>query len=335
MNPFKKNGELLPVASINSVYVDDVTAYELFRPTLIMEEIMSKKDKLGLVDVPTNESLLDTFNSLMQHELDTIKKEAREIAETYGYRLSKVLSTLFSPSLQSVANRSNWTQEHWAYWKTIDHLYLVGGLTSPILTSVFYNCINQEFRSKDINHVQVTFIEGSQNLGTQGLSTLIEDGDYLLFDFGQTSIKRRRHIKQDGRMIFDTILPPVPSNYLFYKASTDEELAKTAHRLDDYIIDIITQTMKEVDYKGCHFILSIANYVSQGSIYPNRGGYGKLHLVSDHYQSHLAKRLSTTCSETADVLLYHDTSAMGLLFKDEPHTAVISLGTAFGVAFVD
>lgn len=334
-NPFKKNGELQPVASINSVFVDDVKAYDLFRPTLIMEEIISKKDKLGLVQVPMKESLLETFNQLLNHELDTIKRESRAIADKYGNRLAKVLSTLLKPSLKSISNRKNWTMEHWDFWKTIEHIYLVGGLTSPILTSIFYEAILEEFSRKNIDHVQVTFIEGSQNLGTQGLSTIIDDGDYLLFDFGQTSIKRRRHLKQHSTVILDTILQPVPSKHLFYKNSTDDELVQTAKRLDDYIINVIKETIKEVDYKGCTFKISIANYISQGSIYPNRGGYGKLHFVSDNYQSHLTRRLSKECNCDATVELYHDTSAMGLLFSDKPHTAVISLGTAFGVAFVD
>jgi hypothetical protein len=334
-NPFKHNGELLPVASINSVYVDDTKAIDLFRPTLIMNEILQKKDLLGLTALQENESLLETFNHLLQHDLDSIKRESRHIAKKYGDRLAKVLSTLFSPSLKSISNRNNWDQEHWDYWKTIEHLYLVGGLTSPILTTIFYDCIEKEFKIKGIEQKKVTFIEGSQNLGTQGLSTIVEDGDYLLFDFGQTSIKRRRHMKRHGIVVVDTVLPPVPADYLFYKSSTDDELLVTAKRLDDYIIDIIEQTMKEVDYQDCNYIISIANYVSNGTIYPNRGGYGKLHLVANNYQSHLSNRLSDKCNNKANVTLYHDTSAMGLLFREQPHTAVISLGTAFGVAFVD
>jgi hypothetical protein len=45
--------------------------------------------------------------------------------------------------------------------------------------------------------------------------------------------------------------------------------------------------------------------------------------------------LSESTQRSIQVVLHHDTSAMGLLYREEPHTAVLSLGTAFGVTFID
>jgi len=333
MNPFKQNGEMLPVASLNSLYVDDVLAYDLFRPALILQDIINHKEQLGITSFPDNVSLLAIFNDLLNHDLDSIKTKATDIAIDYGNRLAKILSTLFRPSLQSVSNRKNWNKEHWDYWKSIRQIYMVGGLTSPILTKIFYQQIITYFSSLDIQDVQVRFIEGSQNLGTSGLATLIENGSYLLFDFGQTSIKRAYHVKDNNQTVIESFLEPLESKHLFYKTTDSMEIIHIAKLLDDYIISVIKETISEVDYDGNTIYISIANYVSQGVIYKARGGYGKLAFLEDNYQNHLQSRLSEELCKDVSVKLFHDTSAMALLFTNEPHTAVISLGTAFGVAF--
>lgn len=331
-NPFKLDGEMLPIASINSVYVDDVKAYDLFRPTLIMEDIKNEIDALGLIAISEDSSLLTLFNQLLFHEFDSIKSKAYEIAVKYGDRLAKVLSTLFNPSPTSISNRVNWTHTHWEFWKTIRHVYLVGGLTSPTLTKIFLKRIQHTFKEQQIQDVSVTFVHGSQNIGTRGLATLIDDGEYLLFDFGQTNIKRAHHIKEHGITVLDVTLEPLSSNYLFYKSSSNEEIIQTAKQLDDFIVDTIEQTAIEANFTGQHIYMSIANYVSKGTIYSARGGYGKLAYVADVYQEHLETRLQQRCKKRITVSLFHDTSAMGLLYN-KPDTAVISLGTAFGVAF--
>jgi hypothetical protein len=93
--------------------------------------------------------------------------------------------------------------------------------------------------------------------------------------------------------------------------------------------------VKETGFKGSVIKMGIANYVNNGAIYPARGGYAKLAYLSDNYQNKISKDISTILGRKIEVILYHDTSAMALNFKDKENSAVISLGTAFGVAFVD
>ena len=247
--------------------------------------------------------------------------------------MAKVLGTLFKPSELSKTNRDNWTNEHWNYWQTIENIYLVGGLTSPILTQIFYSEVMKHFKELNINNKVITFIEGSSNLGTQGLATIVKDGDYLLFDFGQTNIKRARHFKKYNHVVIDTILPSIKSDYLFYKTKNDEEVKKIAKKLDKYILSIIEDTVKQVAFNGSKIYMSIANYVCDGMIYLNRGGYGKLAYLAPNYEEYLAEKLSNIMGKEISIKLFHDTSAMALVFKNEKNSAVISLGTAFGIAF--
>ncbi|AIO18452.1 hypothetical protein KQ51_00572 [Candidatus Izimaplasma bacterium HR1] len=333
MNPFKQSGQILPIASLNSVYVDNVLADQLFRPSLIVAEIIENKDELGLSYIEDSQKLSHMFNDLLNSDLDSIRRKATQIAEMFGRRLAKFLGTLFKPSELSVSNRLNWTEEHWNFWKTIDNIYLVGGLTSPILTQIFYNEVEKYFNEQEIKNKHITFIEGSSNLGTHGLASIVENGDYLLFDFGQTNIKRGRHYKKEGKVVIDTILPSISSDFLFYKTKNVKEVEAIAHKLHNYIVEAIVKTYKQVAFTGENIYMSIANYVFDGKIYSQRGGYGKLSYIAENYEDYLNKELTKELNKEITVKLFHDTSAMALMFKDQANTAVISLGTAFGIAF--
>ncbi len=333
MNPFKINNEIIPKASINSVFVDDILASDIFRPSIMINEIKRNADLLGISDTINYDDIFSIFNKKLNSNDKRIYTLANDIAASFGDKLARVILTLKKPSDLSIINRSNWTKTHWDYWRQINKLYLVGGLTSPILTNIFYKKINELLNENGINRFKVSFIEGSSNLGTKGLSNLVHEGEYLLFDFGQTYIKRRHHIKESNEILMDTILPSVKSKYLFYKERNKEEIKKLAYRLDMYIISTILDTINTVDFKGNDLIIGIANYISNGKIYSARGGYGKLAYVDDNYQSYLSNVLSKKLKRDINVLLYHDTSAMALNFKNEKNCAVISLGTAFGIGF--
>ena len=333
MNPFVKNGYLSPIASINSVYVDDIQSIELFRPTLIVEEILKQRELFSIKETMNQKDVLKQFNQLLISEFELIRIEANKIAETFGERLAKVIITLLNPSELSVLNRVDWTQKHWDYWKTIREIYFVGGLTSPLLTNIFFKKIQEALKLNGINDVHISFIEGSSHIGTEGLATLVDNGEYLLFDFGQTNIKRARILKAHGKIVVDTKLESIDSDYLFYKYYSGEELIRIADDLHDYIMSVISKTVEDTDFNGEIIHMAIANYINNGSIYSSRGGYGKLALIDENYESFLSKELSDRFKRKIFVKLHHDTSAMALIFKGKPNTAVISLGTAFGVAF--
>jgi len=333
MNPFKRDGQMLPIASINSVYVDDVLASDLFRPELIVNEIKKDRDFLGFSSDVSNDNILIEFNYALNNKSIDIKEKAHKIAISFGKKLAEVIITLRNPSSISVMNRTSWTKDHWGYWKDIKNIYFVGGLTPPILTKVFYDQVVKELNDKHITDLQISFIEGSIDLGTKGLSTLTDDGEYLLFDFGQTSIKRRHIIKKHNRIVIDSVLPSVRSEYLFHKQKSEIELKQIARELDSYIINTIIDTMDIVNYKGNNILVGIANYVFDGDIYKDRGGYGKLAYIKGNYEAHLSNEISVLLNKEITIKLYHDTSAMALNFNNTGRTAVISLGTAFGIAF--
>ena len=304
MNPFKNNNEIIPKASINSVYVDNFLASDLFRPSLLIEEIKNNSDILEINSFINDDEVLLEFNQRLHSENVLIHKAANNIAISFGDKLASVILTLIKPSELSVKHRTNWESIHWDFWKTIQKIIFVGGLTSPILTNIFLHRINTLLDKNDIRDFKVSFIEGSSDFGTKGLSNLFSEGEYLLFDFGQTFIKRRFNIKVNNESVIDTVLPSLKSKFLFYKEKDSEEIRDLAFRLDMYMIDVILETVNDVNFKGNNMIVGIANYVSKGKVYSARGGYGKLAYVDDNYQSYLSNVISNKLGRKISILLY-------------------------------
>lgn len=333
MNPFKVNNQIIPKASINSVYVDDILASDLFRSTILIEEIKKNAQLLGISSSINDEHILSVFNDKLISKNKRIYSLANQLAVSFGDKLAKVILTLINPTDLSISNRLNWDSTHWDFWKNIKRIFLVGGLTSPIMTNIFYQQIIHLLEDNNVRNLRISFIEESSELGTKGLCYLVKNGEYLLFDFGQTFIKRRHHIKDNKDTLIDTVLPALKSKFLFYKKKNTDEVKALAYRLDMYIINVILDTIQEVDFKGNNIIVGIANYINSGKIYSARGGYGKLAYVDDNYQSYLSIVFSKKLGKKINILLYHDTSAMALNFKNEDNCAVISLGTAFGIGF--
>ncbi|MCF7927328.1 MAG: hypothetical protein K9L74_07140 [Candidatus Izimaplasma sp.] len=333
MNPFKDNGNILPIASLNRVFVDDKKSSKLFSKSLLIEAILSNEYLNSQTATKTSKDIIKEFNYLLNHELKTVRVSAKIIAKDFGKRLAQIISTLLLPSELSKKNKKDWSQKHWDYWKEIKKIYFVGGITSPILIKIFKKEIDHLFLEKGISDCETLFKEGSSHMGTIGLSTTVSSGEYLFFDFGQTLVKTHHMVKNDGVVEMDSILSSIESENQVYKNLSDTELFKEAKKQHNFILRTLLKSCKEVDFKGNTILMAIANYVNEGNIYPFRGGYGKLSVLSDNYEQFLKKDLSKKLDKEIDIKLYHDTSAMALNFNGEKQTAIISLGTKFGIAF--
>lgn len=329
-----KDGYMLPVASINSIYIDDTLVGDLFRLELIIEDCVNNKDALKLKNIRDHKDIFEGLQSALLSRDDYVKTVALDIAHKYGKRLAQMIKTLKKPSELSIKNRKNWTKEHWIYWKRVEKIVFVGGVSLPALTKIFLQDIKEMIKKEEID-LEISFIEGSVNLGTEALGKKVDSGDALLFDFGQTNIKRRHHSKEGNDIELDMILPCLPSKYLFYKTQNDEELLETASKLDQYIQDVIIKTMETTLFDGQKVFIAMANYIYKGQIYASRGGYAKLGLLVNHYEDYLSDALTKKVGYHIDVKLFHDTTAVSYFFEEEKNAAIISIGTAFGVAFVD
>ena len=86
MNPFKKDNQILPIASINSVYVNGQLASDLFRPQVIINEIKKHHKKLKINHPPKIGPIVvpNELKACARFSLEEAVSEGPKIA-TYGF----------------------------------------------------------------------------------------------------------------------------------------------------------------------------------------------------------------------------------------------------------
>lgn len=330
-NPFKQGDVMLPIASVNSVVINGHKANDLFCPELIRLDLieLSKKYKLKIEQTDI-QSLMEM---LFKVEDQALREELLGIGYQYGIQLGVILNALLAPDEKIKHENLRWKEEHFAYWKEIKKIYLMGGLASSPFRPLFLEKINDMRKMNHLEHVNVEIIDSSQEKALEGMLYRYDQGHFLLFDFGQTSIKRAYVVRMHGMNLIERRLRHLPAQNP--NVSQDRELIMCAYALENYIEDVIIQSLDEVKDDSCDILISIANYVNKGVLNPAKRSYGILSVLAPHYQDYLEERLSFRLKKRFHVFLEHDATAMSHGIPQEEHTAVITLGTAFGIAFID
>lgn len=131
-------------------------------------------------------------------------------------------------------------------------------------------------------------------------------------------------------------LEKIKSEYVEWEFENKEEEKEQALNLNRHIINILCDTINSmncnIDVIGGHIVISIANYVKNG-IFADRGGYGKLRLVTNNYEKFLSDELNKKFKKNFKITLVHDGTAMAAAFSNYKNSVCVSLGTAFGVGF--
>ena len=333
MNPFKKNHQLLPIASLNRLYVDGDQAYDLFHSFLIKKTII---DAMGsYVSFKLDDyQLSELMEIVMKTNNETLIHQVNSIVLHYAHQLAKIIATLFMPSELSIRNHPTWSDQHFRYWQSINTLYLAGGALIDAFIEPFKAAIHMELSARNIDK-NVYLLPHSDDLGMKGMASLFDqEGTALLLDLGQTSIKRALKIHYQGTKNY-LKLSSVPSKHLFTEEQTETSVNQSASMLHEYLTTLVIDTIHEQKIQPIKLYMSVANYVNHGSLQPGLNSYGKLDHIARPYDIYLEKALTKRLGYPIEVRLFHDASAMALNFKDQEKTAIISVGTAFGVGFTE
>lgn len=326
VNPFKYKDCMLPIASLNSFILNGQKANDLFRPELMHRDLVMLADTYQL-NIEKND-LKTLMDQLFYHEHHDVREDVKRIGIMYGQRLAMFIDALKHPTQTIKAENLRWKEEHWAYWKDIKQLYVMGGLASSPFHEMFEQEIKHKVTDLDV-HVQVD----SQDKALYGMLERYQSGHFLLFDFGQSFIKRAYVIRKMGENIVERKLSSVQAKHL--EAPQEQEMISHARQLHRFILDLLITTLQEVSDVGCDILISIANYVRQGELNPGKSSYGVLSVLSTNYETFLEEELMTKLQTRIHVKLEHDATAMAHHVPQEPFTAVITLGTAFGISFID
>ena len=349
-NPFIEDGFLSLNVSINKLFIykmptDKVqenlsgkTALDIFSTKLFIDEIKSNAQELKLDLNKIEEKILPQYlDDLLDCDNLNVKEAAEKIVKKFGERLGVILLTLKKGEKENRLKRKDWNDDNWDYWRHIENIILVGGLASAKVGEKLKYYVEKVFKEAETECYKIILNEDSSNIGIKGSATYIEnpedDKTYLIFDCGQTFI--RRSIVSIGNKKVENIinLSKVLSSNVDWEFHSIEEEKEEAYKLHKHILDTILNTIKESKNNlGDSIVISIAHYVRNG-LFANRGGYGKLRLLTNNYEEYLSAEIYKEIKKKFNVKLVHDGTAMAAAFSNYPNAVCISLGTAFGVGF--
>ncbi len=329
----------LPVRGIEPE-IEGCMAGDIFSTKVINDYIKDNAKYLKIDVTNANSKELSKVVSLyLESNNKELNSKANEIVKKFGHRLGLILLTLKTGLKENREARRNWTDEHWKYWAQLENVILVGGLANGIFGEKLKEYALEVFKMANVKPYNILLFSNSSHIGIMGCATQIKqkDGRFLVFDFGQTNVKRGVVEKKNGHVVSEKRLDNIPSLHMQIIFDDPKEEESESHLLDRFIVKTITDTYKEVDKKGSHLkneiIMGIANYTVAGKLNAVRGGYCKMSGIADNYADYLSNKLSGILGENEKVTLIHDGTANALYFKQYKNSVCISMGTAFGVGF--
>ena len=353
-NPFISEGNLCSNVSINKLIIEKMpkekvnqnlqgkSALDIFSTKLFIEEIkkLSKELKLDL-NVLEEKKLPQYLDKCLVSSDIGVRQAAENIVKMFGERLGIIFLTLKKGENENRLMRKDWNDEHWDYWKnSIKNIILVGGLSSSEVGKSLKYYVEKIFSDSNEQPYNIILDTDSANAGIRGCAEYIQNKDdnkkYLIFDCGQTFIKRSIITFKNSKLSNIQSIEKVKSKYVEWEFENKEEEKEQALKLNEYLINILCDTINlmecDINSIGDYIMISIANYVRNG-LFADRGGYGKLRLVTHNYEKLLSDKLYERFRKKFKVILVHDGTAMAAAFSNYKNSVCISLGTAFGVGF--
>lgn len=318
-----------------------LTADKIFSTPVLIEEIIKNSKAL---DINVDSVPRTRLPFLLEERLVSGKAEnaaaARKLVKKFGYRLGMIFLALKKGEPENRASRPDWTDAHWEYWAQIKTVILVGGLTNGLLGARFKEYALELFQAAGIEPYDFVLFENASFVGIMGCASKISkpEGLSVVFDFGQTSVKRCIVRKSGGEIAGITTLPSIESKYMKSSFEEPQEQRETAVALHKYLMNLILSTYREAEKDGelsDEIIVSIASYTVGGRLNDKRGGYAKLTLLCGNYADCLSEELSGRLKRRVRVTLVHDGTAVALYFSGYKDAVCITMGTGFGVGFPD
>jgi hypothetical protein len=364
---------LTPAASLNRLRIVDLpgvalepdvrgkTGFDLLAAQSLGAAIRQHADALGdiadLVDprpASAADLLLALDRCLASADLRA-QAEAHRLARHFGRSLGYVLLTLARGDECNRRARADWDGSVWAYWASIRHVWLGGGIVSGRLGPQLVRGASEvlaENSGGDLS-VHLSATPGILPLvgAARGAPPLEQWASQhnrqlaLVCDFGSTFAKRAYAVYlTTGALAALHLLPPLPAPRLTLRRP-DAPTRDEAEQIAGQIADVLARTWHEgaplaelADGASVALapvlVASLAAYVRDGSPLPRQGGvYAALHALAEPADRSIARRLSTLVGRPLDVALVHDGTAAARTFAGVERTAVIMLGTALGVGF--
>ncbi len=312
---------------------------DIFSTELLIAEIRSRARYFG-VDISELEDrqlprALDrwlTSKSIRERGL------AQRVVSKFGNRLGLILLALKRGDIENRRARDDWDDSCWDYWRELSTVILTGGLSSSMLGRRFKEQILSVFDRAGVPPYQIMLFENGAYLGVMGAAQRLmrDDTEAVVFDLGQTNIKRAVVRKRGGDIEGFSPLETLRASFMETSFDTEEQRRDAALRLHRYLLNSIAESVRDAEMVHTlsdEIIVCIASYTYSGILDDERGGYAKLRLLGDNYALLLSNDLSGELRRPVTVRLLHDSTATALYFSNIENSVCITLGTGFGVGF--
>lgn len=320
-------------------YLEGLNAKKIFSTQSIVEVIKEKalQDNIDISEMYDAELPMYVERQFLD-ELGEFHKQACSIIEEFGYRLGIVLLTLRMGMEENRKAREDWNDKNWEYYANLKKIILVGGLANGEFGKQLCKYVEEVFKLAGAKPYDLVLYPNASYFGVLGCATKLnkKKSKNILFDFGQTNIKRAIVDIEDYKVKELHKLEHRPSWFMECNMEDEQIALEEAKKLHNNILTVIadTYTIASDKYKiDNDIVVSIASYVREGVLNNKRGGYAKLSLLADNYKELLERDLRKLLRRKINITLVHDGTAVALNFIGEKEAACMSIGTAFGIGF--
>ncbi len=343
--------QLTPAASLNRMRIVDLPglaledgvrgqfAYDLLSTGALVDLMRQDAAGLGLTtdDLADSSQAPHLLNRALAAGDPAVRVAADEVAWCYGRRLAYLILTLKRGDAVNRAARADWDASYWDHWAGITQIWLGGGLASGHLGARVRHWAAEHLWAPGLPDFGLDVAAHPAVLPLIGAARSVPAGypAALVFDFGQTAIKRAHAVYQEGVLTALRLLPPIPAR--FHASGADLSPADVA-ALAEHMVTVFADTWRAAQAKGVTpapvLVASVAAYIRDNQPLARQGGaYSELRILAPSAGAWLVERVSRRLDRAVEVVLVHDGTAAARAYAGEPHTAVITLGTALGVGF--
>jgi hypothetical protein len=309
------------------------TGYDLLSAASLQHMIIAAADPLHLD--PTAPDLIRRFDACFDDS--ATRAHAISIARGYGRRLGCLLLMLKRGDVVNRAVRPEWSDLHWAFWQGLQRVYLGGGLLAGQLGGYAVAAAQALLADAGVAELRLERALFGAYLPLVGLARSAPYGTTgsLVFDFGQTSVKRGYAHERAGQLAQLDVWPDPPTvcTELLPTHQTDAEIEQRWQRMAD-IIAASWSTVPSDQRPLTAIGISLACYLFDGHPSPHDiGCYGALQRLSPHLATFIADELAQRLGQAVPITLLHDGAAAAAVYAGQDQAAVITLGTAIGNGF--
>jgi hypothetical protein len=307
-------GDLTPHHSINRVRIP-ARGYEPASALLSRAALI--RNLRGRMPFPgTDEALLHK----LEHDwLPNAHPAAVAAIADRGDALGDLLLTL---KRGPPAARPEWSDDHWRFWRQLEHVRFGGGLAAGRIGQA--TVARAQERIGDAYRLRVADYPTQLPLLGAARHLRIDDGSAMVYDCGNTAVKRARAFYRNRRLVELQVLPQLPAGRLPGRGASRSD----AGALADRIARLVAGTWRLHDQPAV--AIALASYVANGTP-TSDGAYGALRLLAADVAADLAARVRRRVGPAIDLRLLHDGTAAAAYLAPAPRTAAILMGTSLAV----